>query len=237
MPKDPGRGRLRWSIRRLNGLDAGCRSCSGSSWRSCWRWVRAACGRWSASRRLLAAAGAEVPTDLCSPRRTRSPQAAPHRAAGGRTAGQPVVGRTGTIQIPPPTEVGQARGRDRVPAHPGARWLSWPRSTRPPCTRPRCERPGTSSPSGRRPAARRRRPGRGPGDGRAADSAGMSAAAPAHGHHRRRPLMGLIKGTVGADFVIPCVDFMVTATTADGTAAAGRGRRLPAHGLAATTAG
>ena len=30
------------------------------------------------------------------------------------------------------------------------------------------------------------------------------------------PKMGLIKGTVGDDFVIPCIDFIITATTASG---------------------
>ena len=30
--------------------------------------------------------------------------------------------------------------------------------------------------------------------------------------------MGFIKGTVGADFVVPCVDFVVTASTAGGAA-------------------
>ena len=30
--------------------------------------------------------------------------------------------------------------------------------------------------------------------------------------------MGLIKGTVGADFVVPCVDFVITASTTSGTA-------------------
>ena len=42
--------------------------------------------------------------------------------------------------------------------------------------------------------------------------------------------MGFIKGSVGDDFVIPCIDFIVTATTA--RQPTGRGRRLPAHGLA-----
>ena len=43
------------------------------------------------------------------------------------------------------------------------------------------------------------------------------------------PLMGLIKGTVGPDFVIPCVDFELDVTLAQ--TARGRGRRLPADGL------
>ena len=43
--------------------------------------------------------------------------------------------------------------------------------------------------------------------------------------------MGLIKGSVGDDFVIPCVDFIVTATISPDRDPAGRGRRLPAHGL------
>jgi hypothetical protein len=30
------------------------------------------------------------------------------------------------------------------------------------------------------------------------------------------PKMGFIKGTVGDDFVIPCIDFIITATTASG---------------------
>ena len=30
------------------------------------------------------------------------------------------------------------------------------------------------------------------------------------------PKMGFIKGTVGDDFVIPCIDFIITATTAAG---------------------
>ena len=30
------------------------------------------------------------------------------------------------------------------------------------------------------------------------------------------PKMGFIKGTVGDDFVIPCIDFIITATTATG---------------------
>lgn len=30
------------------------------------------------------------------------------------------------------------------------------------------------------------------------------------------PKMGFIKGTVGDDFVVPCIDFIITATTATG---------------------
>ena len=44
-----------------------------------------------------------------------------------------------------------------------------------------------------------------------------------------RPVMGLIKGTVGPDFVVVCVNFEFTVTVrAD---LADRDRRLPAHGL------
>jgi hypothetical protein len=48
------------------------------------------------------------------------------------------------------------------------------------------------------------------------ESAGMSSEAQSTITIGAEPKMGFIKGTVGDDFVIPCIDFIITATTASG---------------------
>ena len=48
------------------------------------------------------------------------------------------------------------------------------------------------------------------------ESAGMSSEAQNTITIGVEPKMGFIKGTVGDDFVIPCIDFIITATTAAG---------------------
>lgn len=48
------------------------------------------------------------------------------------------------------------------------------------------------------------------------ESAGMSSEASSSITIAVEPKMGLIKGTVGDDFVIPCIDFIVTATISSG---------------------
>ena len=48
------------------------------------------------------------------------------------------------------------------------------------------------------------------------ESAGMSSDAQNTITIAMEPKMGFIKGTVGDDFVIPCIDFIITATTAAG---------------------
>ena len=48
------------------------------------------------------------------------------------------------------------------------------------------------------------------------ESAGMSSDAQNTITIGAEPKMGFIKGTVGDDFVIPCIDFIITATTASG---------------------
>jgi hypothetical protein len=48
------------------------------------------------------------------------------------------------------------------------------------------------------------------------ESAGMSADGSGSITIGAEPKMGFIKGTVGEDFVIPCIDFIVTATTTAG---------------------
>lgn len=48
------------------------------------------------------------------------------------------------------------------------------------------------------------------------ESAGMSSEAQNTITIGAEPKMGFIKGTVGDDFVIPCIDFIITATTASG---------------------
>jgi hypothetical protein len=48
------------------------------------------------------------------------------------------------------------------------------------------------------------------------ESAGMSSDAQNTITIAAEPKMGLIKGTVGAGFVVPCVDLIITATTASG---------------------
>ncbi len=48
------------------------------------------------------------------------------------------------------------------------------------------------------------------------ESAGMSSEAQNTFTIGAEPKMGFIKGTVGEDFVIPCIDFIITATTASG---------------------
>lgn len=48
------------------------------------------------------------------------------------------------------------------------------------------------------------------------ESAGMSSEAGSSLTIAVEPKMGFIKGTVGDDFVIPCIDFIVTATTTTG---------------------
>lgn len=48
------------------------------------------------------------------------------------------------------------------------------------------------------------------------ESAGMSSDAQNTITIAAEPKMGFIKGTVGGDFVVPCIDFIITATTASG---------------------
>ncbi|UUW92496.1 hypothetical protein [Pimelobacter simplex] len=59
------------------------------------------------------------------------------------------------------------------------------------------------------------------------ESAGLSSEAQNTITIGVEPKMGFIKGTVGDDFVIPCIDFIITATTTT-TAAAGQSQQVAA---------
>ena len=60
------------------------------------------------------------------------------------------------------------------------------------------------------------------------ESAGMSSDAQNNITIAVEPKMGYIKGTVGDDFVVPCIDFIITATITTNGAAAGQPQQVAA---------
>lgn len=126
-------------------------------------------------------------------------------------------GETGTIEIPPPTEVGEvgvATGYPRTPEGALAQ-LAAIDTTALTSASVRVAQdvikewaahggPTAESWSGVQAVAA------------LLESAGMSSEASSSLTIAVEPKMGFIKGTVGDDFVIPCIDFIVTATTTSG---------------------
>ena len=144
-------------------------------------------------------------------------QATARRAGGGRTAGSLSSGETGTIEIPAPTEVGEvgvATGFPHTPEGALAQ-LAAIDTTALTSASVRVAQdvikewaapggPTAESWSGVQAVAA------------LLESAGMSSEASSSLTIAVEPKMGFIKGTVGDDFVIPCIDFIVTATTTSG---------------------
>jgi hypothetical protein len=126
-------------------------------------------------------------------------------------------GQTGTLQIPPPMEVGPAgvaTGFPHTPVGALAQLAAIDSTALTSASVPvaqdvitRWAAPGgptTASWSGVKAVAA------------LLESAGMSSDASGSIRIGAEPKMGFIKGTVGDDFVIACIDFIVTATTTTG---------------------
>jgi hypothetical protein len=126
-------------------------------------------------------------------------------------------GQTGTLQIPPPIEVGPAGVATRFPHTPEgalAQLAAIDTAALTSASVPVAQDvitqwaapggPTTENWSGVKAVAA------------LLESAGMSSDGSGSITIGAEPKMGFIKGTVGDDFVIPCVDFIVTATTTTG---------------------
>jgi hypothetical protein len=126
-------------------------------------------------------------------------------------------GQTGTLQIPPPMEVGSAgvaTGFPHTPVGALAQLAAIDSAALSSASVPVAQDvltwwaapggPTTESWSGVKAVAA------------LLESAGMSSDASGSIRIGAEPKMGFIKGTVGEDFVIACIDFIVTATTTTG---------------------
>jgi hypothetical protein len=126
-------------------------------------------------------------------------------------------GKTGTLQIPPPMEVGPAgvaTGFPHTPEGALAQLAAIDTAALTSASVPVAQEvitqwaapggPTTENWSGVKAVAA------------LLESAGMSSDGSGSITIGAKPKMGFIKGTVGDDFIVPCVDFIVTATTTTG---------------------
>lgn len=183
-------------------------------------------GAWSILSMLTGANGSDGPGARAASAPTSSAQdrlavaPLPHAALEAAQPGSLSTGETGTLEIPVPTKVGEvgvATGFPHTPAGALAQLAAIDTAALTPASVRVAQDvitawaapggPTSESWSGVRAVAA------------LLGSAGLSGEAESSITIAAEAKMGFIKGTVGDDFVIPCIDLVVTATTSsDGTA-------------------